>query len=81
VCDLGVVAPVLLSATRAQFEGVFHLLKEHVLQIADVMYAKFEEVLTFRGTDYAAALTNSNALTAVIEYADPVMRQVSHLLK
>jgi hypothetical protein len=69
------------SATRTQFEAVFHLLKEHVLQVADIMYAKFEEVLTYRGTDYGAVLASGNAITAVVEYAEPVLRQVSHLLK
>ena len=71
----------LCSAAAAQYEAVFEKLREHLLTYAERMYNTFNDVLTYRGTDYASVLLSSNAHTAHVEYAEPVMRQVSHLLK
>ncbi len=43
-------------------------------------YCHYDEVLTYRGVDYATALQSSKPL-APVEHQLPLMRNLSHLLR
>lgn len=69
------------SDRRAQFDAIFLALRDHVLSITDDLYLRFSDVLTYRGVDYASVCVSTHGATAPVEFAEPTLRQVSHLLK
>ncbi len=65
---------------RDEYGIVFEKLREYILAVADELFSDFDEVLMYRGTDYAAVLTSARA-TAPIEYQLPLMKHLSRLLR
>ena len=59
---------------------LFSRMKDHILAIAEELYGKYDEVLTYRGVDYATSLMSAKPLTAV-EHQVPVLRGLAHLLR
>lgn len=63
-----------------QHEAVFEALRSYICVVCEELYTRYEDVLTYRGQDYAAMLSSTNAAVAMIESAEPIMRQVANLL-
>ncbi len=74
------VRPPRPLTTVEDIAAVFAALKEHILSLAQNLYCHYDEVLTYRGVDYATALQSSKPLAAV-DHQLPLMRNLAHLLR
>ena len=73
-------APRRPGTTVEDVTAIFGKLKAFIVSIAETLYVHYDEVLTYRGVDYSAALSSSKPL-APVEHQLPLMKNLSHLLR